>query len=226
MDYIKIIDSLVEAGKLVQLSGPGIFTNESSKYKAWELRVLNFVGKLGDDISYEAYTRTFSQVKHYYYKVDDVLALLHGTKFQIENGEIESKDSASQEVMPTRKQYDVFLSHANNDKLAYVDSLYSSLRKLGIKIFYDIEELTWGDNWKQVILDGVAKSEFAIVVISKAFFGREWTERELNEFLQRQNDNGQKLILPLLFEVSYNEVQIKFYYFILIACVRCLRRHC
>jgi len=106
-----------------------------------------------------------------------------------------------------RKQYDVFISHASNDKLAYVDSLYEALRKLGIKIFYDTEVLSWGDNWKQTILDGVETSEFAIVVISKEFFGREWTERELNDFLHRQNENGQKIILPLLYELSFDELK-------------------
>ena len=37
------------------------------------------------------------------------------------------------------KQYDLFLSHANKDKIAYVDALYASLSKLGIPIFYDKE---------------------------------------------------------------------------------------
>lgn len=122
--------------------------------------------------------------------------------------EVAQNTTPAYEVSATqRKQYDVFISHASKDKLAYVDSLYVSLRRLGIHIFYDSEEITWGDNWKDVILDGVAKSEFAIIVISKSFFGREWTERELNEFLQRQNESEQKIILPLLYEVSYEDLK-------------------
>ena len=117
----------------------------------------------------------------------------------------ENKQTDGENFM--RKQYDVFISHANKDKLDYVDSLYMAIRKLGINIFYDTEEITWGDNWKQVILNGVAKSEFAIVVISKEFFGREWTERELNDLLQRQNENGQKIILPLLYNLSRDELK-------------------
>lgn len=106
-----------------------------------------------------------------------------------------------------RKQYDVFISHANKDKLDYVDALYQSLRKLGINIFYDSEVLSWGDNWKNVILDGTAKSEFAIIVISKQFFDREWTEKELSEFLARQNESGQKIILPLLYNITLDELK-------------------
>ena len=114
------------------------------------------------------------------------------------------KEKTQQEngVKPMRKQYDVFISHANKDKSDYVDSLYMAIRKLGVNIFYDSEVLSWGDDWKKVLLEGTEKSEFAIIVISENFFGREWTERELEEFLKRQNTSGQKIVLPLLHNVS------------------------
>lgn len=104
-----------------------------------------------------------------------------------------------------RMKYDVFLSHANKDKLTYVNGLYKILRKLGIDIFYDSDIISWGDDWKQVILEGTAQSEFAIIVISNQYFGREWTEKELDEFLHRQNESGQKIILPLLYGITIDE---------------------
>ena len=103
-------------------------------------------------------------------------------------------------------EYDVFLSHANNDKLSYVNELYDVIKQLGIKIFYDSEEIDWGDKWKQKLLNGTEKSEFAIIVISDKFFGREWTERELTQFLNRQNNSGQKIILPLLYNTTMKSV--------------------
>ena len=106
-----------------------------------------------------------------------------------------------------RKQYDVFLSHASKDKSDYVEDLYLTLRKLGINIFYDSDTISWGDNWKKIILDGTAVSEFAIIVISDNFFGREWTERELNEFLKRQNESGQKVVLPLLHNITRDQLK-------------------
>lgn len=108
------------------------------------------------------------------------------------------------------KEYDVFISHARKDKLNYVDELFSSIKKLGVRIFYDTEEISWGDNWKQVILNGTAKSEFAIIVISKNFFGRDWTERELDEFLKRQNESGQKTVLPLLYKTTVEEMRERY----------------
>lgn len=105
----------------------------------------------------------------------------------------------------TLPEFDVFISHANKDKENLIEELYQSLNKLGIKIFYDKESLEWGDNWKDRILNGTKKAEFAIIVISENFFDREWTERELNEFLNRQNRNGQKLILPILHNITVSQ---------------------
>ena len=92
-------------------------------------------------------------------------------------------------------QYDVFISHANRDKEDFVEELYQAINKLGINIFYDKDVIDWGDNWKNVI------------VISENFFDREWTEKELTEFLGRQNRNGQKLILPILYNITLTQLQ-------------------
>ena len=127
--------------------------------------------------------------------------------FQNKKIALEKRETSMQSTKSPRKQYDVFLSHANADKLSYVDDLYATLSRLKIDIFYDKEELSWGDNFKDRIIEGTEKSEFAIIVISEAFFGREWTERELNEFLQKQNETGQKIILPLLYDISYDDVK-------------------
>lgn len=110
----------------------------------------------------------------------------------------------------TLPEYDVFISHANQDKEELIEELYQSLQKLGISIFYDKESLEWGDNWKERILNGTKKAEFAIIVISENFFDREWTERELSEFLNRQNRNGQKLILPIVHNITMQQLQEKY----------------
>ena len=110
----------------------------------------------------------------------------------------------------TLPEYDVFISHASKDKEDLVEELYQSLRTLGIDIFYDKESLEWGDKWKDKIIDVTQKAEFAIIVISENFFDREWTEKELNEFLNRQNRNGQKLILPILHNITAEQLKEKY----------------
>lgn len=124
--------------------------------------------------------------------------------------EKEKAMSTPMALNPHRKTYDVFISHANSDKEEYVDKLYTTVKKLGINVFYDKEVLAWGDNWKQVILDGTADSEFAIIVISQNFFNREWTEKELNEFLNQQNEGGQKVVLPLLYGITRQDLIVHY----------------
>lgn len=107
-------------------------------------------------------------------------------------------------------RYDVFISHANEDKLVFVEELKKSLDKLGIKVFYDKDSLEWGDDWKKKIIEGTKKAEFAIIIISSNFFDREWTEKELSEFLSRQNQNGQKIILPILHDITREQLIRKY----------------
>ena len=108
------------------------------------------------------------------------------------------------------KEYDVFISHANLDKIDYVNELKQSINKLGVSIFYDADEIEWGDEWEKRILSGIERSRFAILVLSKNFFGRTWTEKELSSFLNKQNTNKQKIILPLLYGVTLDDVLKKY----------------
>lgn len=118
--------------------------------------------------------------------------------------------TVSSYIAETLPEYDVFISHASSDKKDLIEDLYQSLSVLGVKIFYDKESLEWGDNWKNKILDGTKRAEFAIIVISENFFDREWTERELSEFLNRQNRDGQKLILPILHNITVSQLKDKY----------------
>ena len=104
-------------------------------------------------------------------------------------------------------QFDVFVSHANDNKEEFVNALTAELSRLGISIWYDANILDWGDNWKLQIANGLKKCRFGIVVVSPEFLGREWTEKELNELLQRQNDAGEKVILPLLYKLTISDMK-------------------
>lgn len=104
-------------------------------------------------------------------------------------------------------QFDVFVSHANDNKEEFVNALTAELSRLGISIWYDANILDWGDNWKLQIANGLKKCRFGIVVVSPEFLGREWTEKELNELLQRQNDSGEKVILPLLYKMTIDDLK-------------------
>ena len=50
----------------------------------------------------------------------------------------------------------------------------------------------------------------ARLFISENFFDREWTELELKTLLERQNDEGQKLILPILHNITTEQLRNKY----------------
>ncbi len=112
---------------------------------------------------------------------------------------------------PPKYAYDVFVSHANANKEQFVDSLEADLRNLlKISVWYDTNEIDWGDSLKAQITRGLKQCRFGIVVISPEFLGREWTEKELNELLHRQNESGQKTVLPLLYNLTVDDMKKRY----------------
>lgn len=125
-----------------------------------------------------------------------------------------SKPISSQPIKSTnataKSKYDVFISHASANKEDYVRKLVASIKKVTSNVWYDEDMLKWGDDLLKEIMNGLEHTEFAIVVFSKDFFGREWTERELKELLEKQDRLGKKIVLPLLYDCTQQEFVEKY----------------
>tara|TARA_R110002073_G_C9442433_1_gene577449 strand:+ start:1078 stop:1920 length:843 start_codon:yes stop_codon:yes gene_type:complete len=104
------------------------------------------------------------------------------------------------------KEYDVFISHSSADKEEFVRPLALELQKLGLKVWYDEFELKLGDSLRRSIDQGLINSRYGIVVLSSSFFKRNWTNYELDGFVNKEM-NGLKVILPIWHKVSKDEVQ-------------------
>lgn len=104
-------------------------------------------------------------------------------------------------------EFDLFISHASEDKDLLVRPLAQRLRNEGYSIWYDEFELKLGDSISEKIDYGLAKSRFGLVVLSPAFFKKNWTKRELRGLVVR--DVEEKTILPIWHNVTKNDV-IKF----------------
>ena len=76
--------------------------------------------------------------------------------------------------------WDVFISHASEDKQAVVLPLAEALRKRGVSVWIDAAELQLGDSLSEKIDDGLAGSRFGVVILSPSFFGKQWPKRELD----------------------------------------------
>lgn len=105
-------------------------------------------------------------------------------------------------------QYDVFICHASEDK-DFVEPLARALIDKGLKVWYAPIKLTIGDSLRQEIDRGLATSRYGVVVLSEAFFKKNWPQSELDALASRQNSEGRKVILPIWHEIDTGEVQKK-----------------
>ena len=102
-------------------------------------------------------------------------------------------------------EYDVFISHASEDKSTVVTPLANALTRRGLRVWYDRFELRIGDSLRQKINAGISRSRFGIVVLSSAFFAKKWPQYELDGLVTLAV-SGKQILLPLWHGISENEV--------------------
>lgn len=100
---------------------------------------------------------------------------------------------------------DVFLCHASEDKQAVARPLANALRRRGLRVWYDEFELRLGDSLRKRIDEGLGTSRYGVVILSRAFFSKEWPQRELDGLLALETD--EKKILPVWHGVDSEAVR-------------------
>lgn len=101
--------------------------------------------------------------------------------------------------------YDVFISHASEDKDEIVRSLAAALSGHGLKVWYDEFTLRIGDSLRQKIDKGLASSRVGLVVLSPAFISKGWTNYELDGIVTR-TVSGDQILLPIWHNITKQEV--------------------
>ena len=99
--------------------------------------------------------------------------------------------------MPEGMQ-DLFISHAGSDKSRYIEPLANALAQKQITFWLDNVEIGWGDSIPLRINEGLRKSRYVLLCLSRGFLRRPWPEAELAAALAIQNGTGQKRVLPLI----------------------------
>jgi TIR domain len=140
------------------------------------------------------------------------LGLLDGS---IEKHAVEVKElretvglSAIRETRMVRqagKEWDVFISHACEDKEEIAQPLAEALKGRGYQVWYDDFSLKLGDSLRESINQGLANSRFGVVILSKHFFAKHWPNQELNG-LTAFEVGGEKVILPVWHGVTHSDV--------------------
>ena len=111
--------------------------------------------------------------------------------------------------MDTNQQnlkWDVFISHASEDKESLVRPLSAALERSGLRVWLDEQEIRVGHSIRRRIENGLLSSRFGIVVLSPSFFAKEWPQKELDFLFASETDSNNR-ILPVWHKVSIEEVR-------------------
>lgn len=104
-------------------------------------------------------------------------------------------------------EYDVFVSHAWEDKESFVDEFVQALRNRDLKVWYDTTKLKWGDSMRARIDEGLRHSRFGVAILSPDYIsdGKYWTKAELDGLFQLESING-KVLLPIWHNLTKRQV--------------------
>ena len=103
-------------------------------------------------------------------------------------------------------EYDVFISHASEDKDMFVRPLANALKQKGLNVWYDEFTLKLGDSLRESIDRGLSSSQYGLVILSHHFFSKDWPKRELNALFSIMKA-GERQILPIWHELTAEEVK-------------------
>lgn len=125
--------------------------------------------------------------------------------------EVQLEHSKLKELYPlltvsSEEAYDVFISHASEDKESFVNLLVEELQKRGVKVWFDRKDITWGRSIRQSIDEGLKKSKFAIVVLSEFYIKKYWTNKEFNALFSLGSTLGE-FILPIWYNITPEKAQ-------------------
>ncbi len=102
-------------------------------------------------------------------------------------------------------KYDIFISHASEDKKEIAKPLADLLIKNNLTVWYDEYSLSIGDSLTEKIEEGLSKSSLGVIILSNNFFNKKWPRKELNALSTIELING-KTILPIWHNVTFQDV--------------------
>lgn len=114
-------------------------------------------------------------------------------------------DNAFEQAPAVEADYDLFLSHASEDKAAVARPLAQALRDRGISVWFDEFTMRIGDSLRGRINSGIAQARFGLVVLSEAFFAKGWTQYELDG-LVAISISAKQTLLPIWHEITAEAV--------------------
>jgi hypothetical protein len=102
--------------------------------------------------------------------------------------------------------WDIFICHAWEDKEEIARPLAEALQQAGLRVWYDEFTLELGDSLRRSINQGLKASRYGVVILSPAFFEKEWPQKELDGLAAKER-HGEKVILPVWHNATYDDVE-------------------
>lgn len=103
-------------------------------------------------------------------------------------------------------EYDVFISHAVEDKQDFVNEFAADLLSRGVKVWYSTYEIKMGDSIMDKIKIGLKQSAFGIVVLSPTYFQKPYAREEMKVMFSQEHVDRRKRILPIWHKVDHKDV--------------------
>jgi hypothetical protein len=116
----------------------------------------------------------------------------------------------SKEVRHVEHQHQrvVFLSHSSDDK-PFVRRLAADLVANGVKIWIDEQRILVGDSVPERIAQGLAESDFFLIVVSHNSVASAWVQKELNSALVQEIERRKVAVLPVRIDDAKMPASIK-----------------
>ena len=90
-----------------------------------------------------------------------------------------------------------FLSHSSTDK-PFARRLSADLVQAGIDVWLDEQTILVGDSITEKIGQGLAKSDFFVIILSEKSVQSEWVRKELNRAIVQEVESKRVTVLPVL----------------------------
>ncbi len=104
------------------------------------------------------------------------------------------------------KPYDVFISHAAEDKVDLADEIKQSLAQSGLRVWYSSDQLPLGENIRSHIGKGLRQCRYGVVILSQSSLKSPWIIHELYALMERREKN-KTIIIPVRHYVTSEQVK-------------------
>ena len=117
----------------------------------------------------------------------------------------ENESPGAQQYKSPSKRWDIFLSHASEDK-RYVRAMAKALESFGLSVFLDENELVIGRSLRGQIDQAILDSRFGLLILSPSFLAKRWPREEFEAIFTLEG-SGNTDLLPVWLDVNHVQVE-------------------